>query len=378
MRKTALLSVVAIVAATFFMPAIAPEKVVYAYDKLTIVGEKGTYVYDSPQIEYFYAGSSLARIDDVISEVCEKEYVPYRDAYVDFKPNAKDKFTTVAEKDGRAVDKERLKDDIIAALSVGGGAIKPVYNVVKPQIYEKDLFTDIVVRSKFSTSFAGSSAERKFNIKKALGAINGTTIEAGEEFSFNETVGKRTENSGYKNAKIISDGNFVDGVGGGVCQVSTTLYNAALLSGMTITECHPHTLGVSYVESSFDAMVNYGTCDLKFVNNTGRPAYIKCYVDNDRACVIVYGKKSDCVYLRESVVTETINADTQYIYDAALDENEYIIKTAAKNGIKSVGYLLKKVNGKITERRLIRNDFYKPVTGVIISGDRSHESAVSG
>ena len=365
MRKTAFLFAVALIATAFFMPT----NKVYAYDKLTIIGEKGVYVYDSPQIEYFYAGTTLLKIDDIVSEICQKEYVPYKDAYVKFDPDSKPTFTKVKEVCGKAVDKDRLKDDILSALSVGGGAIKPVYNTVNPQIYEKDLSTDIAVRGKFYTDFSTSTKERKSNIKTAIKAINGVTVNSGEQFSFNDTVGRRSESTGYKNAKIIVDGNFVDGIGGGVCQVSTTIYNAALLAGLEITEYHPHSLAVSYVESSFDAMVSYGTCDLRFVNVTGSPVYIKGFVKDDRACFIVYGEKSNLEYVRESVVEQRVKPTVDYFYNAELDENEYIVKVAQKDGIVSKGYLITKQNGKVVNRKLLRKDVYKPVNGIIETGD---------
>ena len=365
MRKTAFLFAVALIASAFFMPA---DKVC-AYDGLTIIGEKGVYYYDKPQIEYFFAGTTIVKIDDVVSEICQKEYVPYKDAYINFDPDGKPTFKKVKEVSGKAVDAQRLKDDILSALSVGGGAIKPVYNTVKPQICEKDLNDDIVVRGKFSTDFSSSTAERKSNIKTAIKAVNGFTLCSGEIFSFNDTVGKRSEVKGYKNAKIIVDGNFVDGIGGGVCQVSTTLYNAALLSGLKIKEYHPHTLAVSYVESSFDAMVSYGACDLKFENVTSSPVYIKGFVKDDRACFIIYGERTDVEYERSSVIEEKVKPAINYIFNAGLDEKEYIIKVAAKDGIVSSGYLIKKVGGKVVSRKLLRKDVYKPVNGIIETGD---------
>ena len=114
----------------------------------------------------------------------------------------------------------------------------------------------IVLRAEFSTNYSSSTDARKFNVALASKTLDNTLVDINGEFSFNYTVGERTERRGYKKAKIIVGGEFVDGVGGGVCQVSTTLYNAVLLAGLKIIECHPHSLPVSYVAPSFDAMVN--------------------------------------------------------------------------------------------------------------------------
>ena len=139
---------------------------------------------------------------------------------------------------------------------------------------------DVTLRSSFYTSFPASSPERKYNIKLASSAIDKTLVDVGAEFSFNQTVGFRTIENGYKIARIIMNGKFEKGVGGGVCQVSSTLYNAILLSGLKITEYHPHSLPVSYVAPSFDAMVNSGSADLRFINNTNNPIIIRSYADD--------------------------------------------------------------------------------------------------
>jgi len=368
MRKSAFIAAVAIMAAAVFLQG---GRTAYAYDKLTVIGERGVYTFGAPEIVYYYAGTTMLRLDEIIDDIYQKEYVPAKDAYVDFSPDAEKKFKAVKEVYGKEIEKDKLKDDIISALSVGGGCVKATYKPVIPQITEKDLSTDIYVRSKFSTSYATSSEDRKSNVKKAAKTLNGVVVADGEQFSFNETVGKRSERNGYKNAKIIVDGNFVDGVGGGVCQVSTTLYNAALLSGLKISEYHPHSLAVSYVESSFDAMVSYGLCDLRFINNTGAPIYIKAFTADDRVYFVIYGKKLDCEYSRESVVTKITPAKIEKTFSSALDENEYIIKTAPKDGVESQGYLIKKINGKIVSRTLIRKDVYKPVTGLIEYGEKT-------
>ena len=107
--------------------------------------------------------------------------------------------------------------------------------------------SSLTTRASFYTSYPSSTAERKHNIILASKSIDNTFIDVGGEFSFNLVVGDRTEKRGYKKSKIIINGDFADGIGGGVCQVSTTLYNAVLLAGLEIIEYHPHSLPVSYV-----------------------------------------------------------------------------------------------------------------------------------
>ena len=150
---------------------------------------------------------------------------------------------------------------------------------------------EIVKRSSFSTNYSSSTLERKHNIYLASKSIDKTMVDVGGEFSFNLVVGGRTEKRGYQKSKIIINGEFADGVGGGVCQVSTTLYNAVILAGLEIVEYHPHSLPVSYVAPSFDAMVNSSYADLKFRNNTQNPIIIRAWADGDRLKIDILGQK---------------------------------------------------------------------------------------
>jgi vancomycin resistance protein YoaR len=187
----------------------------------------------------------------------------------------------------------------------------------------------------FTTYFDGDNAGRAANIKLAAQKINGTILPAGESFSFNSVVGARTAQNGFNIAKIIEDGKYLDGVGGGVCQVSTTLYNAALLSGLEIVEYHPHSLSVGYVSPSRDAMVSGNYFDLKFKNNKLTPIYIRTNVDGGSVTCSIYGESDGFSYSYVSEVQER-------------DESGYL---------SSCGYLIKE-RGGIVKRELVRRDKY--------------------
>jgi len=144
--------------------------------------------------------------------------------------------------------------------------------------------------SSFSTPIKDKNENRVHNIKIAAEELDGTVIEPGEVFSFNETVGKRTKEKGYREATIFVDGEKSKGVGGGVCQVSTTLYNAALEADMEIIERHRHSREVSYVEESRDAAVVYNSKDLRFKNTRDFPVEIKVTVTDDEIRVKMYKK----------------------------------------------------------------------------------------
>lgn len=240
---------------------------------------------------------------------------------------------------------------------------------------------ELSVRAKFYTSYGASSEERKFNIALAVKSINDTIVDVGGEFSFNGVVGERTEKRGYKKAKIIMGGKFVDGVGGGVCQVSTTLYNAVLLAGLKVTEYHSHSLPVSYVVPSFDAMVNSGSADFRFVNDTHNPIIIKAYANDTTLTVRIFGEPMREVLIRKSVITEYIPVPkSEIIVDTAgeypdLFLGERKILSYGKCGYKSEGYIIKKIDGKTVSVEKIRNDSYAATRGIVVEGTAIRSSA---
>ena len=236
-----------------------------------------------------------------------------------------------------------------------------------------------VLRAEFSTDYSKSSAERKHNIALAAKSLNDAFIDVKAEFSFNDTVGERSAERGYENAKIIVKGKFVDGVGGGVCQVSTTLYNAVLLAGLTVTEQHAHSLSVSYVEPSFDAMVNSGSADLKFVNTTKNPVIIKAVADGEKLTVKIYGAKMQEVIRLKSVVKEYVDAPMEKTVDEKLEypdlyEGEEKVVSYGKKGVKSEGYVVIDKNGKKSTKKL-RSDYYAPISGQVVVGTAVREKS---
>ncbi len=232
---------------------------------------------------------------------------------------------------------------------------------------------ECVLRAEFTTRYDKSTEERKHNVKLASKALDGYFIDSNAEFSFNRAVGERTKKRGYKEAKIIFNGQFIDGVGGGVCQVSTTLYNALLLSGMKILECHPHSLPVNYVLPSFDAMVNARSADLKCVNTTKNPVIIKTVADGVNLTVKIYGEPMTEKYTRVSKITEQLAPPKEEILVDEKGEfpdlykGEYRFLSYSKGGYKSEGYLIKTANGKNYKSK-IRTDTYRAMQGKVIYG----------
>lgn len=222
--------------------------------------------------------------------------------------------------------------------------------------------------ASFSTYYGESSAGRKYNVALACSFIDGTTLYPEEEFSFNAVVGERKEERGFKTAYIIKDGEFVEGTGGGVCQVSSTLYNAVLLSDLTVTRVSPHSLPVSYVSPSFDAMVSSGS-DFRFVNTLSAPITIKISADGKYVKCEIYGVAGRKVR-RVSETIETIPNETVYVEDSSLPVGQESVDSYGHAGLKSVGYLEYVVDDKI-ERVLIRRDVYAPQKRIILRGTKT-------
>jgi vancomycin resistance protein YoaR len=180
------------------------------------------------------------------------------------------------------------------------------------------------------------------------------------EFSFNATVGRRTAEAGFQQAKIILNGEYVLGVGGGVCQVSTTLYNAALKAGLTVTEFHPHSLQVGYVEPSRDAMVS-SQSDLKFYNPYAHAVHLSATVFDGGIKINFYGKNGGDRY---EIVSQTLEKLPPPAPIVKFGEKEEILR-AEKEGVKSQAFLERYRGGRLLSRKRLRTDEYRPIQGIV-------------
>lgn len=226
---------------------------------------------------------------------------------------------------------------------------------------------EIALIAKFATYYGDSSENRKHNIALAASAIDGVLLPPEEEFSFNDTVGARTEERGYKAAFVINDGTFVEGVGGGVCQVSGTLYNCALLADLAVTCVHPHSLPVSYVAPSFDAMVSSWS-DLRFVNTLSAPVTLKMTADGQYLRAEIYGVKGEFSVRRRSETLGEIPFETERLTDTSLAPGEERVEAVGKNGLRSEGWLEYFRDGAIVRTLRIRRDTYLPQKRIVCEG----------
>lgn len=263
--------------------------------------------------------------------------------------------------------KKHLKILAFACLTL---ALASIALFMEGTIHPKDIATAVSdgqkLIARFSTYYGDSKPNRKDNVALACRKIDGTVLYPEDEFSFNDIVGARTVENGFKSAYIIKDGEFVEGIGGGVCQVSSTLYNCALLANLTITCVRAHSLPVSYVAPSFDAMVSTAS-DLRFVNTLSSPVTIKMLADGKYLKAEMYGIES-CTIRRRSQTIETLPFEIEYRDDATLKLGEEVIDTYGKAGLRSQGFLEYYQNGKLLKTVLIRKDTYFPQKRIVLRG----------
>ena len=214
--------------------------------------------------------------------------------------------------------------------------------------------------SSYTTYYNAKDEGRCENITIAAELIDGATVQPYGEFSFNKTVGRRTAEAGFRQAKIIVNGEYVLGVGGGVCQVSTTLYNAALKSGLEVLEYHPHSLQIPYVAPSRDAMVS-SECDLQLYNAHAYPVCLTAEVFSGGLRVSVYGRNEGDRYEMISRTIEEIPPPAPIV---KMGEKEEIIRSP-KNGVRSELYLERYRGNVLLSRKRIRVDEYRPTQGII-------------
>ncbi|MBQ7923930.1 MAG: VanW family protein [Clostridia bacterium] len=215
--------------------------------------------------------------------------------------------------------------------------------------------------ASYTTYYSAEDKDRSENIHIAASLIDDIVLQAYGEFSFNQTVGRRTADAGFKQAKIIVKGEYVLGVGGGVCQVSTTLYNAALLTGLTVTEFHPHSLRVGYVPPSRDAMVSTQS-DLKLYNPYDYPVRLRAKTFDGGIRISFYGEKGIDRYDIVSVTLGEIPPPPPVVKEGDQEE----ILRAPKNGTKSEAYLERYQGDSLVSRKRLRTDEYLPTQGILV------------
>lgn len=253
--------------------------------------------------------------------------------------------------------------------------------ITKPKVRTKDLGDKIFKQtlSKYTTIYDAGNTSRASNIALACKTINETIIQPGETFSYNKVLGNTTKEKGYKLGGAYVGGKVVQAYGGGICQVSTTLYNSVLYANLEIVERYNHSYAVSYVPAGRDATVSYGGKDFKFKNNRNYPIKIVANAKNGVVNISLKGIKEDKEYDIEisSSVLSTTPFETTYQDNNTLAEGKQKIIQKGHNGYKSKAYKIVKYNGKVISKTLLSSDTYKPMNRIIEKGTKKNSSKSS-
>lgn len=289
-------------------------------------------------------------------------------------------FTVTEHAEGRVVNQEKLLADVKAALAEMKIEEKVVAEIVTatPKITADSLRQINGEISSYTTSYATSAEGRKYNVGFAASKINGTVVMPGETFSYNKEIGPVTANAGFKNAGIYVGNKVEDGIGGGLCQVSSTLYQAALHSNMTIAQRRNHSMAVAYLAPGMDAVV-YGTVlDLKFTNPYPNPVYISAYGDNSKLNITMYGHTADLggkTYKIFSETTSVLSPKTIRQPDPNLAEGVEELEQKPVTGYTSKTYKQTIQNGTVIKTETISQDSYKVVDKIVRYGTKKAEAA---
>lgn len=231
-----------------------------------------------------------------------------------------------------------------------------------------EAFPDLL--SSFSTRYDASNYPRTTNLKLAMGKLNGVVVASGETFSYNKTLGKRTAEAGYREAGGFAGGRVVQTLAGGICQISSTLYDAVVYANLDIVERHNHMFLAGYVGAGKDATVVYGSLDFKFKNTRKYPIMIKTSIGNGVAKIDIYGIKEEVEYDVDIVTSVLSYTPFRVIYedDPTLAPGQEKVSQSGMNGCKSITYKVVKLNGVEVSRTVLSSDTYDPMNKIIKKG----------
>lgn len=246
-------------------------------------------------------------------------------------------------------------------------------SITKPKTYLNDLDIDVFpdLLGTFSSNYSTSDKDRSTNLSLAASKLDGIIIAPGDVFSYNKIVGERSISAGYKEAKIYVGGKIVDGLGGGICQVSSTLYNAVVFANLEVTERYNHQFTTSYSFPGRDATVAYGSKDFKFVNNRTYPIKLSVVVDSGVAKVDIYGIKEDSDFDIDFDIETVSNIPYKTVYeiDSSIPKGSEQVKQFGLDGVIVNSYILKKKNGITVSRDLISTDKYNSLDKIVLKND---------
>lgn len=313
-----------------------------------------------------------ASVEAFVTEKCEGIAAEPQNATI---VRENDQFVITPGVTGKAVDIEATKTALDAAMTAGAGqpvTVEAVVTVKEPDITEEDLSTISDVLGTCSTNFSSSGAARSKNLSNGAAKINGRVLMPGETLSGYECMQPFTTENGYYTAAAYENGQVVDSIGGGVCQIATTLYNAALRSELEITQRQNHSMIVTYVKPSMDAAIAGTYKDIKITNNYSTPIYVEGYTDNRELYFTIYGKETrpanrEVKYESETLSSTDPGAPTERVDNSLAPGTRRQVQSAHR-GLKSRLWKVVYVDGAEVERTLLHTDTYNASKAIVLVG----------
>jgi len=303
-------------------------------------------------------------INTLLSTIAKEVNQEAMDATIKMKGKA---FIITDEKLGKELDQKKSYDLIIESIKNSKiSLINLPLQTTEPEIKRSDLAVIKDKLGEYTTRFNANDSDRSYNILLATKSVANVLVKPSQVFSLNKTIGPRLEKFGFKTAKVIINNELVPGIGGGVCQVSSTLYNAALLSDLKIVERRNHSLPSSYISLGRDATISGDYIDLKFQNITKYPIYIYGELKGGTVTFSIYGK-SDGPVKNVKIETEVISKkqpEMKIIEDNTLMKGLEIVEKKSQTGYVVKSYRVVYENGKEIKRESLYTDTYRSSNGV--------------
>lgn len=312
---------------------------------------------------------NLASLKYVLVNGAKERFAsPPKDARIIEKGGMLYKYREVA---GTAIDiKATLHRAVVAPIAEPAGMIDlpVVLSSASPRVTLADIDPIDTELAAHTTTYHTYERSRSHNLIKAAEAVDGTLVKSGEEFSYNQIVGPRLKKTGYLDAKIFVNGKIEDGTGGGICQVSSTLYYAALLSGVKIKQRNHHSMVVRYVPAGLDATVSYGALDFKFLNTLKFPIYIQMKAGGGRLSAKLYGAASDKKTVR---IVRHVGRSIPYGFQTAVNlRMKPGSRRITERGINGCSVTVNRIIEEGGKKRveLVSNDRYQPHPALVQVG----------
>lgn len=311
-------------------------------------------------------------LDKILNEIADEFYQEMENSSM---TRANGSFVITDEKEGRKMDMNATREAVAGAIeAMESASVGIVADVVEAEIGYADNLNVTDLLGSFSTTYSGGDVNRNTNLVVGCEYINGTVLAPNEVFSAEKSLGEQTYERGYRSAGVYVNGKVESGMGGGVCQITTTVYNAAIMAELEIVERFPHSMTVGYVPLGRDAAIADGYKDLKIKNNTEFPIYLEAYAANGVLQVNIYGNESRDA--NRSVAFDTVYEGTipkpgEIVKeDPELQEGERVITHTGRTGSKVSVYKTVYDGQKQVSRDWFSSSSYRAVADEVSVGTK--------